>query len=139
MSVGLLLITHGNVGAALLETAIEVLGCKPMPTKIITCPSDCDPDKALALARGEVTELDQGEGVLVVTDLYGSTPGNIATRLHDVGRVHVVSGANVPMLVRIFNYCHQPLAELTEKAAGGGRMGIVIAEPQRREAARNRS
>ncbi|MCB1877540.1 MAG: PTS fructose transporter subunit IIA [Chromatiales bacterium] len=129
MSVGLLLITHGGVGSALLQTALTVLGHQPMAAKLIACQEDCDPDKTLELARATVEDLDRGDGVLVLTDLYGSTPGNIAVRLHEPGRVAVVSGANVPMLVRVFNYYHMSLGELTDKAAGGGRMGIVIASP----------
>ncbi|OZB83772.1 MAG: PTS fructose transporter subunit IIA, partial [Halothiobacillus sp. 13-55-253] len=70
-------------------------------------------------------DLDQGDGVLVLTDMYGSTPSNIAHRLKEKNRVHVISGVNLPMVVRAMNYPQLNLADMTERVASGGREGII--------------
>jgi len=125
MSVGILLITHGTVGSALLQSAIDVLGVCPLPTTSLEAPLACDPDRTLEEARRAAAKLDSGEGVLVLTDLYGSTPSNIACRLRDLHRVRVVSGVNLPMLIRVLNYPDLDLEQLTNKAVTGGRDGVL--------------
>ena len=125
MNVGILIITHGNIGAVLLQTAIEVLGVCPLQTTTLSAPTDCDPDRVLNEANKAVDQLDTGDGVLVLTDLYGSTPSNIACRLHEQHAVRVISGVNLPMLIRILNYPDMGLDELTHKAVTGGRDGVL--------------
>ena len=125
MNVGILLITHGNIGAALLRTAIEVLGICPLSTGTLATPSSCDPESILADARQAAEELDSGAGVLVLTDLYGATPSNIACRLHRFHELRIVSGLNLPMLIRVLNYPDLDLEELQQKAVSGGRDGIL--------------
>ena len=70
-------------------------------------------------------EVDGGHGVLVLTDAFGATPGNVATQLAEPGRVAVVAGVNLPMLLRAVCYRAGPLAELVTKAMAGGEQGIV--------------
>jgi PTS system ascorbate-specific IIA component len=125
VNVGILLITHDNIGAVLLRTAIEVLGISPLSTSSLAAPSDCDPERILADARQAAEELDSGDGVLVLTDLYGATPSNIACRLHRFHELRVVSGLNLPMLIRVLNYPDLDLDELQHKAVSGGRDGIL--------------
>ncbi len=125
MNVGILLITHDNIGAALLRTAIEVLGICPLSTGTLAAPSSCDPERILADARQAAEEMDSGAGVLVLTDLYGATPSNIACRLHRFHELRVVSGLNLPMLIRVLNYPDLDLEELQQKAVSGGRDGIL--------------
>ena len=79
-------------------------------------------ESAVSLLR----ELDQGDGVLVLTDLFGSTPSNIAHRLHEFANVNIVTGLNLSMLIRIFNYPDLNLADMTEKAFSGGVDGVTI-------------
>ena len=76
-----------------------------------------------------IEQLDQGDGVLILTDMYGSTPGNIACALGQNNRVAVVAGLNLPMLVRVLNYPQLDLHTLAEKAESGGRIGIVPCPP----------
>ena len=71
-------------------------------------------------------QLDEGDGVLVLTDAYGSTPSNIACRLGARRQVAVVTGLNLPMLLRVLNYPALPLDELKEKAVSGGRDGVLL-------------
>ena len=126
MSTGLLLITHGNLGRDMLDTVTAILDYCPLVARTITVSNNCDPDAVLATAAAACDTLDQGNGVLVLTDLYGSTPSNIATRLAETRNVSVVSGVNVPMLLRIMNYPDSQLEELGEIAASGARSGVVI-------------
>jgi len=126
VNVGVLLITHGDIGSVLLKSANDVLGICPMSTTIISAASDCDPAQVLESAIQAVQEMDCGDGVLVLTDLYGATPSNIACRLRELHDVRVVSGLNLPMLIRVLNYPDLDLDELMQKAVTGGRDGVVI-------------
>jgi len=123
---GLLLIMHGSLGDDMLNAAKEILcGC-PLPAASIAVSADCDPDQLFDKAGVLCDELDDGSGVLILTDLYGSTPSNIANRLIDTHNARVISGANLPMLLRILNYPDMSLEALCDKAADGARDGIVV-------------
>ncbi len=124
MNVGVLLITHDDVGDALLRTAVSVVGACPVNARVLSAPTGCDPDRVLNEAQSAVAALDAGAGVLVLTDVFGATPCNIACRLRREDRVRVVSGLNLPMLLRVLNYPRLPLEELEAKAVSGGRDGV---------------
>ncbi len=124
MSVGVLIISHDGIGPALLGTATLMLNDCPLQAKLLTVSRDCDPDQLTEDAVEQIEALDAGEGVLVLTDLYGSTPCNIARKLTSKKHVHVVSGLNLSMLIRVFNYPKLTLEELSEKAVSGGKDGI---------------
>ncbi len=127
MSVGVLLMTHEAMGKALIMAAQHVLGRLSLPLDSIEVRPDADLQSILHEAAQKVRLLDRGEGVLVLTDLYGSTPSNLADKLATLGlTVHRVSGLNLPMLLRVMNYAEQPLTELMQTAMNGGRAGIVI-------------
>lgn len=130
MSVGLLIITHDDIGRALLDSAHVALADSPLATDMISASRDCDPDALLKRARTALAALDTGDGVLVLTDLFGSTPSNIAARLLDSGRTRVVTGINLPMLIRVLNYPQLDLAALAAKAVSGGVDGVFeLPEP----------
>ncbi len=122
--VSILLITYDQVGRALVDTAVATLGFCPMTTAVLTVSHNADTDILSRSAVQMAVSLDQGDGVLVLTDLYGSASSNIACRI-DSERVRVVAGVNVPMLVRILNHAYLSLDDLTQKALTGGREGIV--------------
>jgi PTS system mannose-specific IIA component len=124
MSVGVLIISHDGIGPAILGTATLMLDDCPLQTKLLTTSRDCDPDQITEDAIEQVEVLDTGEGVLVLTDLYGATPCNIAQKLTSQRHVYVVSGLNLSMLIRVFNYPQLTLEELSEKAVSGGKDGI---------------
>ena len=128
MSVGILLVTHGNIGAVLLQSASDILGVCPLLAADLTAPPGCEPEKVLAAAREAAQRLDNGDGVLVLTDMYGATPSNIACRLREFHKVRVVAGLNLPMLIRILNYPDLSLDELAWKAVTGGRDGVLTLE-----------
>lgn len=129
MTVGLLIVTHNRIGSDLLDTATNMLGICPLSTLVLPVTQDNDPDRTYAAARRMVKDLDQGEGVLILTDVYGSTPSNIASRLREHQRVRVVAGVNLPMLIRILNYPRLELDELADKALSGGRDGVLLCKP----------
>ncbi len=127
MSVGVPLLTHQAMGDALVTAAHHVLGKFPLPLQVLEVAADAEPDSALRDASLRARALDQGDGVLVLSDLYGATPCNIAQRLGSLGfRTHCVSGLNLPMLLRVLNYPEQDLDQLAQTAANGGRCGICI-------------
>jgi len=125
MSVGLLLITHNTIGSALLETATNMLGHCPLLTETLAVVPDSDPVQLREQAEAMLEDLDQGDGVLILTDMFGSTPSNIATSLGRGSEVAVVSGVNLPMLVRVLNYPHLGIGSLISKALSGGCDGIL--------------
>lgn len=126
MTVGILLITHENYGNVSLQTVKSILGVCPLETKSLSVPFDANPDAVYEEAKSAVKLLDNGEGVLILTDLYGSTPSNIAHRLIEEGRTVVVSGLNLSMLMRVLNYPNLSLEELVDKASRGGSEGVIV-------------
>ncbi|MCK5431790.1 MAG: PTS sugar transporter subunit IIA [Gammaproteobacteria bacterium] len=130
MSVGILIMSHDGIGPALLGTATLMLDNCPLQTKLLTASRDSDPDQLMEDAVEQIKNLNTGEGVLILTDLYGSTPCNIAQKLTSQKHVEVVSGLNLSMLIRVFNYPQLTLPELSEKAVSGGQDGISRIMPE---------
>ena len=120
MSIGILLVTHPGIGNAMLSTASRLLAVCPTRIRCLDVPVDANTDAILEQASREMLDLDDGEGVLVLTDAYGSTPSNIACQLAEHHYARVVSGLNLPMLMRIFNYFTEDLDTLSRKAVNGG-------------------
>ena len=132
MSVGLLIITHGRIGEQLLETAKSMLEICPLQTAYLIVSQSCDPDELVEQANEICNSLNQGDGVLVLTDMYGSTPSNVANRLLRKSRnIQVIAGINLPMLVRVLNYPSLNLHELVNKALTGGHDGVLLCELDR--------
>ncbi|MCK5387019.1 MAG: PTS fructose transporter subunit IIA [Gammaproteobacteria bacterium] len=127
MMVGLLVITHNNVGGALFDAAISVLGSCPLPYEILPVSQNCDPEERFQQAQKYLKKLNQADGVLVITDMYGSTPSNIATKLA-AENITIVTGVNLPMLVRVMNYPKLSLDKLANKAVSAGQTGVIIVE-----------
>ncbi|MGH8216407.1 MAG: PTS sugar transporter subunit IIA [Rhodanobacteraceae bacterium] len=124
---GILLLTHEAIGHALITAAQHVLPRLPCQLDALEIGTNDDAATVQAAAARAARALDHGGGVLVLSDLYGSTPCNIANKLAGLGvRARCVSGLNLPMLLRVLNYPDKPLDELAEVAASGGRSGIRI-------------
>lgn len=127
MAVGILLITHCGVGAPLLTVAMQLLRQLPLVAEAFEVPFDSDPDALLPAASAALRRVDGGSGVLVLTDLYGASPSNLAARLSRIGTpVRRVSALNLPMLLRVMNYAELDLDELPAIAAAGARNGVII-------------
>ncbi|MBW3549682.1 MAG: PTS sugar transporter subunit IIA [Proteobacteria bacterium] len=129
MSVGVLLITHEGIGSALVAVAGRLLNPLPLRTESLEVPFDGDPDALLPQASAALRRVDGGDGVLVLTDLYGATPSNLAARLARLGTpVRRVSAVSLPMLLRVMNYAELELDALPAVAAAGARNGVVLDE-----------
>ena len=133
MSVGLLIITHNDLGRVLLDATVGMLGTQPIPVELLGITSDKDPDAMLDYAHKLVDEVDDGDGVLVLTDLFGSTPSNIASALQRNHHVQVIAGISLPMLLRVMNYPKLSLPELAEKALSGGHDGVLVCKDLRKD------
>ena len=127
MSVGILLITHEGIGHALVAVVTRLLRKLPLETAAFEVPFDGDVELLLPQASAALRKVDGGHGVLVLTDLYGATPSNIAAKLARLGTpVRRVSALSLPMLLRVMNYPEQGLDELPATAAAGTRNGAII-------------
>ncbi len=128
MSVGLLLITHQNIASSLLETAKKMLDTCPLATRALEVPLDTSVTEILNQAKEYINILDTGNGVLILTDIYGSTPSNIGKQLGHDFNCTLVAGLNLPMLVRILNYPQLNIQSMALKAVSGGHDGILLCE-----------
>jgi len=123
--IGVLLISHGAIGETLLASAEAILGAKQARVATLGVSRSDDPDKVLARARQLAAQLDDGTGLLVLTDMYGATPCNVASRLLADGRVEGVSGVSLPMLVRVLSGRDGSLPAAVQRALSGGAEGVV--------------
>ena len=127
MSVSILIVSHGQLAEQLIQIATSTFGgVAPLQCKSLSVSQTCDPDLVAAANTDMIVKLDQGDGVLIFTDAYGSTPSNIANRIAAIGTSKVIAGVNLPMLLRVFNYPEQSLNELSTIAFNGGQDGIII-------------
>jgi PTS system ascorbate-specific IIA component len=127
VSVGILLITHRPLGTDLLRIATGIFGACPAPVESLEVENDAPCELLLADAERMASQLDRGDGVLVLTDIYGSTPSNLAVDLQGRrDRIRVLAGVNLPMLVRALNYAELDLDDVVEKALTGGRDGVLL-------------
>ena len=126
---GILVIAHAPLASALGQCAEHVYSCEPTAVRrelrVFDVAPGADLEETVARARELLKEVDSGGGALVLTDAFGATPGNVATRLAEPGRVTVVAGVNLPMLLRAVCYRGGALAEVTEKALAGGHQGML--------------
>ena len=118
--VGILLICHNGLGDSLADGVRHVLGSMPANLKSLPVLADDDPQRKEEEARALVAQLDTGDGVLLLSDLYGATPCNIARRLRQPGRVEGLPGVSLPMLLRAVCYSGKPLHEVMQKAVESG-------------------
>jgi len=107
--------------------ATRLLRQLPLKTEAFEVPFDADLDALLPLASAALRRVDGGEGVLILTDLYGASPANLAGQLARLGPpVRRVSALSLPMLLRVMNYPEQGLDQLPATAAAGTRNGAIV-------------
>jgi PTS system ascorbate-specific IIA component len=123
--IGILIVAHENLGESLIRCATHVLGSPPPHLTHLDVTVQGDPQAVLLEARRLLEILDRGEGVLVLSDIYGATPCNIACKLLAPGRVEGVAGVSLPMLMRTLTYRNDPLEALVQRAISGGRDGVA--------------
>lgn len=127
MACGILLVTHPGVGASILAVASALLRQLPLKTEAFEVPLDADLAGLLPQASAALRRVDSGDGVLVLTDLYGASPSNLAAELARLGTpLRRVSALSLPMLLRVMNYAEQGLDQLPATAAAGTRNGAIV-------------
>lgn len=123
--IGILIIAHGNFGESLLDCAKHIMGEAPPQLAALAVSRHDDQNNLLPHALELIAQLNSGNGVLVLSDMYGATPCNIVSKLLQSGSVEGVAGVNLPMLIRTLTYRNEPMQSLIEKAISGGREGVV--------------
>ena len=134
--IGVLVVTHGALAEELLAAAARVAGCPPRAMRALALDWSVGLEDACRQIGSAIDELDTGAGVLVLTDMFGDTPSNAALASCRAGRIEMISGVNLPMLVRLActNREHQSLSEVARWLEEKGRSSIRRgggAEPKR--------
>jgi mannose PTS system EIIA component len=122
--IGILLITHGSFGEALVQNACHVLNKRPVQVNQLGVSAQDDPLDLLPLALQMLDVVDNGDGVLILTDIFGASPANLAIKLLQPGRVEGLTGVNLPMLLRALTYREKGMEILLQRARDGGRDGV---------------
>jgi PTS system mannose-specific IIA component len=123
--IGVLIVTHGDIGTSLLTSANQILGGAQDQVATLSVWRADEIDDLVLRARELIEGLDAGDGVLVLTDIFGATPGNVVSRLLEDGRVEGVSGASLPMLLRVLTGRNGSLTAAVQRALSGGAEGVV--------------
>ncbi len=123
--IGFLIIAHGAFGEALIHSASHVMGSRPLYLRQLGVTVHDDPEVLLPQARDLLRFVDQGDGVIIFSDICGATPCNVAGKLLVPGKVEGIAGVSLPMLIRALTYRNLPLAEVVAKAKSGGSEGVI--------------
>jgi PTS system ascorbate-specific IIA component len=125
--IGLVLLAQKDLAAGLLAAAEHTFGRRPPRLELVPVDYQEAPEALATRLAERLAALDEGQGVLILADVYGATHTNVATRLLERGRYELVTGVNLPMLLKVLNYRDLPMDELIDKALSGGCGGIVCA------------
>ncbi len=123
---GILLVTHGKLGHFLLDCMRDMFGELPLASDVLEVRRVQSHEVLINQGSKMIERLNSGAGVLLMTDAFGSTPSNIANKLAVLHGSPVISGVNLPMLVRAFNYPRTGLEEMAQLAVEGGQRGIML-------------
>ncbi|HEX8786460.1 MAG TPA: PTS fructose transporter subunit IIA [Telluria sp.] len=123
--VGILLMTHAPLGQAFIAAVAHVFRGPTERFEAIDVTADQDTAQVNELARQAIRRLDEGDGVLVITDIKGGTPSNCCNALHEAGHVEVIAGISLPMLLRAITYRRDTLDVVVEMALAGAQNGAV--------------
>ena len=126
MSVGIVIVTHGSTGSSLLEEAGFVLGKRLVDIPVVAFNHSADMQSGIEEIRSSIQQVDKGDGILVLTDLMGSSPSNLVNEILEDNHAVMVTGINLGMLIRVCNYRKANLERLTRIAVDGGRNAVKI-------------
>ena len=125
--IGLILVTHGKLADEFVSAMTHVVGKQDAVVAISIGPED-NMEKRRTDIGNAVKQVDSGTGVIILTDLFGGTPSNLAISLMKRGKVEVIAGINLPMLIRLAKArCCMPLEQAVVAARDAGRSYITIA------------
>ena len=123
--IGILLITHGTFGESLVQNVCHVLNKRPPQIAQLGVAAQDDPLDLLPTARRMRNAIDNGEGVLILTDIWGASPANLAVKLLEPGKTEGLAGVNLPMLLRAITYREKGWEILLSRATTGARDGVL--------------
>lgn len=121
---GILIVAHAPLASALRDCVLHVFPDSAHAVSALDVQPNAPPDESLAQARTLMRQLDAPQ-VLVLTDVFGATPCNVAHRLVDGVRSKLIAGVNLPMLLRTVSYRHESLDALVSRAMVGGTQGVI--------------
>lgn len=125
--IGLIIVTHCDLGRELLNAAKFIVG-RIEAVETIAINQNSDSRELLKTIEKKIATLNKGEGVLILTDMFGGTPSNLSLSFLKEEKVEVLTGVNLPMLIAtVQTRTKLPLSELAEKAQEAGKMGISLA------------
>ena len=129
MNIALFFITHEGIASNLLRIAEAILQQPNSNIDYFEVPMDALTEKACETIENQVTQLDTDNGILFITDIFGSTPSNIAQKIANKHAAKIISGVNLPMVIRLLNYRNESETELLHKALDGAHQGIQLNIP----------
>jgi mannose PTS system EIIA component len=126
--IGIVVVTHSRLGEALLEAAEFVLGSRPQAAVYVSIDLNQNVDRLREKVVAGIKKVNQDQGVLILTDMFGGTPSNISYSFLEEGRIEVLSGVNLPVLVQALEYrAKMPIGELAASVEAFGRKSIALA------------
>ena len=125
--IGLLIVTHCDLGKEFLNAAEFIVGSMN-DAQVVSITQSTDSEKIRKTNENKILDLDKGEGVIILTDMFGGTPSNLSLSFLKRGKVEVLSGVNLPMVIAIAqNRTDMKLSKLAEKAQEAGKVSISLA------------
>lgn len=125
--IGVLILGQKEFAEGLVKAVEHTFGNRPPAIEAVGIDYSQPPERIAELIRGQVARVDQGDGVLILADIYGTTHTNLACRLVKRGRVELISGASLPMVLRTLTYRGLDMDELIDRTLSGGFNGIICA------------
>jgi len=122
---GILVVAHNGLGESLVDCVKHVLGEESDSLKVLSVYPEDDPQQKLAEGHELIKQLNRGKGVLILADIFGATPSNVARQLCHEEHIMGVAGVNLPMLLRVVCHPNKTMPELAQIALDGGRECIV--------------
>ena len=129
MTVNLLVITHNQIGREIIAVAESILGPSHPPISFVSIPANLCPEDIGRYAdqiRDTIAGLNSEHGILILSDIHGATPNNLARYFSTDPKVKIIAGLSLPMLLSVLNYRQQTLNQLLSTAIEGGQKSIVV-------------
>ena len=125
---GIVIVTHGQLGDALIEAAQLIIGEKPEAVASVSISTQPNADKMREKIEKKIKEVNQGDGILILTDMFGGSPSNLSYSFLEEGKIEVISGVNLPILLKSIDVRKKmQLAEGVEKIIDFGKRSVASA------------
>jgi mannose PTS system EIIA component len=126
--IGIVIVTHSQLGDALIDAARFIIGASPQATVAVSIDLNQNVDRLRQKIADGLRQVRSSDGVLILTDMFGGTPSNLSYSFLEEGRVEVLSGVNLPMLIKALNTRERlPLTELAAELEVYGKKSISLA------------